>query len=119
VLTGLVSNKHSGEPLVGAIVSSDFGSLATIAMPEDPNLGGGFYWSFQPMTGNPQTIRVTGSKSLYLSSSAEVELHLSQITRHDIQMVSYLNYLGLFFNNLTAMVWEFLLSLIGLLKNLI
>jgi subtilisin family serine protease len=119
VLTGLVSNRHSGEPLIGAIVSTDFGSLATIAMPEDPNLGGGFYWSFQPMTGNPQTIRVTGSKSLYLSSSAEVELHLSQITRHDIQMVSYLNYLGLFFNNLTAMVWEFLLSLIGLLKNLI
>jgi hypothetical protein len=46
------------------------------------------------MTGNPQTITVTGAKSLYLSSSAEVELHLSQVNRHDIQLVSYLNHLG-------------------------
>jgi subtilisin family serine protease len=114
VLTGLVTNRHSGEPLVGASVSSDFGSVETIATPEDSILGGGFYWSFQPMTGNPQTITVIGSKSLYLSSSAEVELHLSQINRHDIQLVSYLNHLGFFFNNLTAMVWEFLLYLIGL-----
>jgi hypothetical protein len=114
VLTGLVSNRHSGEPLNGAIVSSDFGSVETSATPEDPVLGGGFYWYFQPMADNPQTITVTGAKSLYLSSSAEVELHQSQVTRHDIQLVSYLNHLGFFFNNLTAMVWEFLLYLIGL-----
>jgi subtilisin family serine protease len=114
VLTGQVSNKHSGELLVGAIVSSDFGSVETIATPEDPILGGGFYWSFQPLTGNPQTITVTGAKSLYLSSSAEVEMHLSQVIRHDIQLVSYLNHLGFFFNNLTALIWELLLNLIGL-----
>jgi hypothetical protein len=41
-------------------------------------------------------------------------MHLSQVTRHDIQLVSYLNHLGFFFNNLTAMVWEFLLNLIGM-----
>jgi hypothetical protein len=116
VLTGLVSNRHSGEPLVGAIVSSDFGSMETIATPEDPILGGGFYWSFQPMTANPQTTTVTGAKSLYLSSSAEVEMHLSQVNRHDITLVSYLNHLGFFFNNLTALVWEFLLNLIGLVR---
>ncbi|MBW6466534.1 MAG: S8 family serine peptidase [Brevefilum sp.] len=116
VLTGLVSNKHSGEPLDGAIVSTGFGSMETRATAEDPTLGGGFYWSFQPMTGNPQTLTVTGTKSLYLSSSAEVEMHLGQVTRHDIQLVSYLNHLGLFLNNLTALVWEFLLYLVGLVR---
>jgi hypothetical protein len=119
VLTGLVSNRHSGEPLVGAIVSTDFGSVETSATPEDPILGGGFYWSFQPMTAYPQTITVTGTKSLYLSSSDEVELHQSQVTRHDIQLVSYLNYLGIFFNNLTALIWEFLLNLIGLVMKVV
>ena len=113
VLTGLVSNRHSGEPLVGAIITSDFGSVETIATPEDSILGGGFYWSFQPMAANPQTITVTGAKSLYLSSSAEVEMHLSQVNQHDIQLVSYLNHLGFFFNNLTALIWEFLLKLFG------
>jgi subtilisin family serine protease len=119
VLTGLVSNRHSGEPLVGAIVSSDFGSVETIATPEDPVLGGGLYWSFQPMTMYPQTITVTASKSLYLSSSAQVEILQSQVTRHDILLVSYLNYLGLFFNNLTALVWEFVLNLIGLVMKVV
>ena len=116
VLAGLASNKHSGEPIIGVIVSSDHARLETIATPDDFNLDDGFYWFFQPTHENPQFVTVTAEKNLYLMTSADVEIRQSQVNRHDITLVSYLNHLGFVFNNLLSLIWELLLSLIMLIR---
>ncbi len=117
VLAGFITDKHSGEPLIDVIVASEHGRGYSAATPDDPKLGDGFYWSFQPMTDDPQQISVTAAKSLYLSAAAEPEMRQGEVNRHDFTLVSYANHLGLVFNNLLSLIWEFLLNLFGLLRN--
>jgi subtilisin family serine protease len=117
LLAGFITDKHSGEPIVGAVVVSDQTRAMTTATPMDPELPDGFYWSFQPMTENPQLMTVKAAKSLHLSTTAEVELRQDDVTRLDISLVSYWNHLGLIFNNLLALIWEFLQGLFWLVQN--
>lgn len=116
VLAGFITDKHSGEPLVDVIVASEHSRVYSLATPDDPNLDDGFYWSFQPMTADSQQISVTAAKSLYLSAAAQPEMRQDEVNRHDFTLVSYSNHLGLVFNNLLALIWEFLLNLFGLLQ---
>jgi subtilisin family serine protease len=108
VLAGFITDKHSGAPLVGALVSNEQSRVMSTATPLDPDFPDGFYWSFQPMTENPQVVSVKAAKSLYFSATAEVEMGRDTVTRLDMDLVSYLNQLGLIFNNLLALIWEFL-----------
>jgi subtilisin family serine protease len=116
VLAGLVSNRYSGEPLVGVIVYSDAARVETKGTPQDINLGDGFYWLFQPTHEDPQTITVTADKNLYLEASADVQIQQNMVNRHDITLVSFINHLGFVFNNLLSLIWEFLLSLSTLIR---
>lgn len=59
------------------------------------------------MLENPQVIAVKTAKSLYLSELADVELRQDEITRHDVTLVSYWNYLEQVFNKLLSMILEF------------
>jgi len=117
VLAGFATDKHSSEPLVGVVVSTDAARVSTISTPDDPALSDGFYWLFQPMTGQVQQISVKGAKSLYLSAKDEIVMRQDEITRHDLTLVSTLNHLGMVFNNLLALLWEFLQGLFGIVQN--
>ncbi len=116
VLAGMVTNRHSGEPLVGATVSSGHTHVETMATPKDSSLGDGFYWSFHNMDENTQHVTVTADKYLYLSTTTDIEAHHSEVTRHDITLVSFINHLGFVFNNLLTLVGDFLMSLLLMMR---
>ena len=118
VLAGMVSNRHSGEPLVGATVSSDQTRVETVATPNDSNLEDGFYWLFHSMDEDQQYITVTADKNLYLSTTKFVEVQQSEVSHQDITLVSYINHLGFVFNNLLTLIWEFLMGLLMLIRGL-
>ncbi|NLN70181.1 MAG: S8 family serine peptidase [Chloroflexi bacterium] len=111
LLAGFVNDRHSSMPLLGAVVSNGQQQVVTTANPLDPDLTGGFYWMFQPMSENVHTMTVKAAKSLYLSATAEIELHKDALTRQDLRLVNYLNHLGLILNNLTVLIGEFLQGL--------
>jgi hypothetical protein len=116
ILAGFATDKHSSEPLVGGVVSTDAVRVSTVATPDDPALSDGFYWLFQPMTGQVQQISVKGAKSLYLSAKDEIVMRQGEITRYDVTLVSTLNHLGMVFNNLLALFWEFLQGLFAIVR---
>ena len=116
VLAGMVTNRHSGEPLVGVTVSSAHSRVETMATSNDPNLDDGFYWSFQLMDMDTQNVTVTADKNLYLSSVTYIEIHQNEVTRHDITLVSFINHLGFVFNNLLTLIWDFILGLLLLIR---
>jgi hypothetical protein len=103
--------------LVGAAVIGADASAFTTATPDDLQLGDGFYWFFQPIPESPQNVPVTVARSLYVNSIDEVEVRWDEVIRHDVTLVSYLNHLGIIFNNLMTLVWEFFVNLFGLLQN--
>ncbi|HOM67056.1 MAG TPA: S8 family serine peptidase [Brevefilum fermentans] len=107
LLAGFITDSRTGEPLVGAVVSNSQARGVSSTTPVDPGLPDGFYWMFQPMLENPQVIAVKTAKSLYLSELADVELRQDEITRHDVTLVSYWNYLEQVFNKLLSMILEF------------
>ncbi len=108
VLAGFITDKHSGDPIVGAVVSNDQGGAMTSATPQDSQLADGFYWSFQPLSDDLEVVNVKAAKSLYLSATAEVEMHKDEIIRLDLSLESFANRMGIIFNNLSALIWEFL-----------
>lgn len=116
VLAGLASNKHSGTPLADVIIKTENGRVETVYTPEDPNLEDGFYWLFLPLEDNPQRITLSASKSLYLEKVVEIELHRNAANRYDLQLVSYLNHIGLVVNNLSLMVWDYAQGLISFVQ---
>lgn len=107
LLAGFITDDHSGEPLVGAVVSNSQARGVSSATPVDPGLPDGFYWMFQPMLENPQVIAVKTAKSLYLSGLADVELRHDEVTRYDVTLVSYWNHLELVFNKLLSLILGF------------
>lgn len=117
VLAGFVADKKSGIPLVGAAVMGGDASALTTGTPDDLQLGDGFYWFFQPIPESPHNVSVTAARSLYINSIDEVEVRWDEVIRHDVTLVSYLNHLGMIFNNLLTLVWEFLVNLFGILQH--
>lgn len=116
VLTGLVTNKHSGEPLVNAIISTGVDSVESALTPQDENLTDGFFWIFVPTQDSPQKVTISATRNLYLNKEVEIELHRSAVNRYDLQMVSYLNHVGLVFNNLSLLVWDYAQGLFHLVR---
>ena len=51
ILEGTVTDANTHQPLVGATVTAGSATTASLAMPDDPALGDGFYWMFTPGTG--------------------------------------------------------------------
>lgn len=119
VLAGLVTNKHSAEPLVNTVISAGGGSVESVPTPQDENLEDGFYWLFVPTQDNPQKLTISAVKSLYLNKVVEIQLHQQAVNRVDLQMVSYLNQIGLVFNNLSLLVWDYAQGLFHLVRGYI
>jgi N-acetylneuraminic acid mutarotase len=74
LVVGQVTDANTKDGVVGALVSTADDPLAkatTMATPDDPNLGDGFYWLFSTVTGAHQ---FTAAKSHYTSLSKSVNV---------------------------------------------
>lgn len=74
LVAGTVSDANTGEGVVGAIVVNADASqdkATTSATPDDPALGGGFYWMFTPNTGSHT---YTASKAKYGDQAKTVDV---------------------------------------------
>ena len=69
LVVGTVSDANTGNGIVGATVTSvdaPSDNATTVATPDDPNLGDGFYWMFSTLTGSHS---FTAARSHYVSQS--------------------------------------------------
>lgn len=117
VLAGFVTEKKTGDPIDGVRVSGEHGSVFTSSGADDAYLGAGFYWLFLPLSGDPEQVTVSAEKDLYIRSFTTIDLYQGQVIRFDMPLESYLSYLGTVFGNLLSLIWEFLVSLFGLVQN--
>ncbi|MCX5400768.1 carboxypeptidase regulatory-like domain-containing protein [Streptomyces sp. NBC_00102] len=70
LLAGTVTDANTGDGVVGATVTdAPARSATTVATPDDPDLGDGFYWLFSDTVGNHS---LTAAKSRYASATRTV-----------------------------------------------
>ncbi|MFJ5895780.1 carboxypeptidase regulatory-like domain-containing protein [Streptomyces sp. NPDC093064] len=81
LVAGTVTDANTGEGIVGAtVVNADAAQdkAVTAATPDDPTLGGGFYWMFTTKTGSHA---FTASKSRYTDLAKTVDVAADSTTR--------------------------------------
>ncbi|WP_069463869.1 carboxypeptidase regulatory-like domain-containing protein, partial [Actinacidiphila rubida] len=67
IVQGTVTDANTHKPVVGATVTDGSAVTASLATPDDPALGDGFYWLFTPVTG---VNTVTTAAPRYATSTA-------------------------------------------------
>lgn len=83
LVAGSVTDANTGEGVVGAtVVNADAAQdkATTAATPDDPALGGGFYWMFTTKTGSHT---FTASKSRYTDAARTVDVAPDSTNRAD------------------------------------
>jgi hypothetical protein len=102
VLVGFVLDQETGLPLNGAAISYKGNFVETRRTIEDPNVPDGFYWAFQPMDAEQETLSLQVSKDFYRTLESEVQMSQDLITEKDFSIKHYKDILKEFF----SMVWE-------------
>jgi hypothetical protein len=85
-LMGFLTDINTGDPINDIAVSSDLASGESGDTPDDPALGDGFYWVFQPFPGASETIPVTFGSGPYIEETVDVAMNRDDVTRQDIQL---------------------------------
>ena len=96
VLAGFVTDSDTGDPINGALVYSSSVNTESQSMPDDPALDDGFYWLFQPMESNPQTLSFTGGGGVYVNELVDLELTQDDATRYDFILETLRIFLSIF-----------------------
>jgi len=96
-LAGLLTDLDSGWAVNQEIVQSPNRSTLSQATPEDPALADGFYWLFQHLSNDPETINFTAGSGPRIPQTVNVALAQSAIVRQDFALKSFRCYLPIFF----------------------
>ncbi|MGI5508091.1 carboxypeptidase regulatory-like domain-containing protein [Streptomyces sp. CA-106131] len=86
LVAGTVTDANTGQPVVGAAVTSvdqPAEHVTTTADSDDPNLSGGFYSMFSPLTG---THDFTAAKRNYATATAHVTVVADAVTRTPFEL---------------------------------
>lgn len=86
LVAGMVTDANTGEPVVGAKVTSDVNSSesgATISTPDDGGLADGYYWLFSSHTG-PTSFTVTDGN--YTPTPASVDVAADTVRHADLKI---------------------------------
>jgi hypothetical protein len=96
VMAGYVREAMTGRPLNGVRIAST--QAYTYSRPTllDTQRPGGFYWLFQPMRADVQSVPFDVSLAPYYASSENVTLHRDAVTRQDFILESSRTFLPLF-----------------------
>jgi hypothetical protein len=84
LVVGQVTDRNNGDGLVDATVSGT-GTATTIATPDDPSLGDGQYWLFEP--SGPQQLTATSGR-FYQPQTATVNVTADAATRADFSLAA-------------------------------
>ncbi|MPZ53367.1 MAG: S8 family serine peptidase, partial [Acidimicrobiia bacterium] len=88
LITGQVTDVHTGAPVNGATIALDDDPAATteaFATPDDPGLGDGFYILFSPTSG-PTAVTATGD--LYETTTETVEVVQGEVVTQSFELGS-------------------------------
>ena len=102
ILAGFVIDIQTGLPADNASISRDGYFVESQETPEDTNLPDGFYWAFQPITQEQESITILAAKDFYQSQEVDVLIRQDAITQKDFAMRHYKDILKAFF----SMLWE-------------
>ncbi len=86
VLAGFTTDANTGESLVDVRVESASAGAWSGLTAEDPNLDDGFFWFFQPMAADPESVAFTGSLPEYQHQSHNVTMTADAINRQDFAL---------------------------------
>ncbi len=96
VMAGFVHAKNTGSPLSDARIASNTAFTYSKDTFLDSGWGNGFYWLFQAMTSDPQTISFEVSRPAYIVLNEDVSLSQDDLTRKDFILDSFTLFLPVF-----------------------
>jgi hypothetical protein len=109
ILAGFVVDIRTGLPADDASISRGGYFVESHGTPEDPNLPDGFYWAFQPLTQDQESISILAAKDFYQSQEVDVLMTQDAITQKDFALRHYKDIFKAFF----SMQWEKIVDFAG------
>ncbi|MFW5713906.1 MAG: choice-of-anchor J domain-containing protein, partial [Brevefilum sp.] len=94
-MAGFVNAANTGEPVNEARIESSTSYTFSDETLLDTSIPDGFYWLFQAMTSDPQTITYDVTRPAYYSLTEDVTLSQDAVTRMDFLLDSFILYLSL------------------------
>jgi hypothetical protein len=102
ILAGFVVDIRTSLPADDASISRDGYFVESHGTPEDPNLPDGFYWAFQPITQDQESVTILAAKDFYQSLEVNVLIKQDSITQKDFALRHYQDIL----KASLSMLWE-------------